>query len=300
LIPDPEQIIHDLGMDSAAIIHINTLSIEHGHAMWQVMTASRSYILKWLPRTNVEIESYLLMKEIGVPTLQLFGSTAQALLLEDLTNSEKWRLATPDDMSRADVGRAVARWYRIFHHAGAALLSQSKFPDFLTRETDELHPDSIRATGRLANLPDDPIWDFAAEHIELLKAATSKLSVTLNYNDFYWTNLALQRHAGDQPEAIIFDYHLLGVGMRYSDCRNVTGSLFGEAVDSFWDTYGDVDPREEILDRPLADLLDLVMAANMARFPKWAEPSRERLTNGELKRDLMRAVELARILLAAS
>ena len=298
--PDPKQIIHDLGMDPAAIIHINTLSMEHGHAMWQITTADRSYILKWLPQTNIEIESYLLLQEIGVPTLQLYGSNAQALLLEDLTNSEKWRLATQDDMSRADVGRGVAHWYRIFHNAGEALLLHRKCPEFLARETDELHPDSIRITGQLINLPNNPIWDFAAEHIELLKMATSKLSVTLNYNDFYWTNLALQRHAGDQPEAIIFDYHLLGVGTRYSDCRNVTGSLSGNAVDSFWDTYGDADPREEILDRPLADLHSLVVAARMAKFPKWAEPSREHVTNGDLKRDLMRAVELAQALLRAS
>lgn len=294
--PDPQHIIHDFGVDPAAIRLVDILSERHGHTIWRVVTPEHSYILKWLPEANarVEVEGYLLLQKLGVPTLLLYGSTAQALLLEDLTQSDTWRLAIEADLARLEVGQAVARWYRVFHNAGGTLLSKGDCPGFLARETDELDPDSILATGRALGLSNCHVWALAAEHIELLKAAVDKLSVTLNYNDFYWTNLALSRREDSQPKAIIFDYHLLGVGMRFSDCRNVTRSLSGDAVRAFWDAYGNVDPREEKLDRPLATLYSLNVASRISEFPKWAEGSRDRVINGDLERDLIAAIELAR------
>ena len=294
--PDPRHIIHDIGVDTAAIRLVDILSERHGHAIWRVVTPERSYVLKWLPEANarVEVESYLLLQKLGVPTLPLYGSTAQALLLEDVTQSDAWRLATEADLARPEVGQAVARWYRVFHNTGATLLSKGDCPGFLARETDELDPDGILATGRVLGLSNCHVWALAAEHIELLKAAVNKLSVTLNYNDFYWTNLALSRQEDSQLKAIIFDYHLLGVGMRFSDCRNVTSSLSGDAVRAFWDAYGNVDLREEKFDRPLATLYSLNVASHISEFPRWAEGSRARVINGDLERDLIVAIELAR------
>jgi hypothetical protein len=265
-----------MGLEPAAIERIDLLSERHGHALWRVVTAARSYVLKWLPAAaaETEVRGYLLLRRIGVPTLPLYGYTAQALLMEDLTRSDRWRLAVAGDLSRPAVGRTVARWYRRFHEAGEALLSQGERPDFLTRETDVLNLESILATGRALDLAHLRVWDLAAGHIEALKAAVEALGVTLNYNDFYWTNLALsvvarsvvarsgslsRAQRGNRPqrggltepslgrdhdesEAIIFDYHLLGVGMRYSDCRNVTHALSGDAARSFWEVYGAVDP----------------------------------------------------------
>jgi len=311
--PDPRPIIQALGIDPAAIRLVDTLSERHGHLIWRIVTPERSYILKWLPEAeaSVEIKAYSLLQRLGVPTLPLYGHTAQALLLEDLAWSDKWRLAVQADSAKSQVGRAVARWYRVFHQAGeallrvplaAGLLAQGDCPGFLKSETDELDPASILATGRALALADHPVWDLAANHIELLKAAVNRQSLTLNYNDFHWTNLALSHQEGDQQEAIIFDYHLLGVGMRYSDCRNVAGSLSGDAVVAFWAAYGHVDPREEKLDRPLATLYALHVASgpagagrstSLSEFPKWAEESRQRVINGCLERDLVAAIQLA-------
>ena len=290
-----QQILHDLGVDAATVGPVELLSQRHGHVVWRIGTPQRSYILKWLPEAeaSTEAEGYLLLQALGVPTAQLYGYSARALLLEDLAWSDEWRLATAADLARVEAGRAVARWYRVFHNAGEALLAQGNCPGFLRRETDELDADGILATGRALGLSQNPVWSLAAEHVELLKATVAKLSVTLNYNDFYWTNLALSRGEGSRPEAIIFDYHLLGVGMRYSDCRNVTGSLSDGAVRAFWQTYGDVDAREEKLDRPLATLHNLVMAARLPGWPQWADSSRERVLSGALERDLVAALALA-------
>ena len=291
--PDPRSILDEIGIAGATIRRIDTLSQRHGHAMWRIVTAERSYILKWLPQADAgEVQGYRLLRQLGVPTLPLYGHSAQALLLEDLDASATWRLATEEDVARPDVGRAVARWYRTFHDAGEALLAQGDRPAFLTRETDALDAHSILATGQALGPADHPVWDLAAEHIGMLKAALERMSVTLNYNDFYWTNLALSRRPEGEPEAIIFDYHLLGMGMRYSDWRNVAGSLHGAAVEAFRETYGPTDPREEVLDRPLATLHGLHVAARMARFPAWAECCREAVQNGELERDLRAAIAL--------
>jgi len=294
-LPNPQQLILDLGRDPAEILALELLSERHGHAIWRVTMPERSYILKWLPAADArtEIESYLFLQRLGVPVLPLFGHTPQALLLEDLAHSDTRRLAVEVDIAKPEIGVAVARWYKIFHTAGEALLAQGHYPSFLTRETDALDPDSILAAGRSLGLESYPALQLASMHIDLLKAAVERLSFTLNYNDFYWTNLALSHRKGEQMEAIIFDYHLLGLGMRYSDCRNVTGSLSGAAVPAFWDTYGTVDPREQILDLPLAALYGLVIASRMPKFPQWAEDCRERVMNGMLERDLLAALEFS-------
>lgn len=262
------------------------------------MTAQHAAILKWTPKeaAGVEIPGYLLLEELGVPALPLYAHTDQALLMEDLTHSTTWRLATGADAARPEVGRAVARWYRTFHRAGEAMLARDDPPDFLARESDALTPASIRTTARTLDLAHLPVWDLAVECIARLKAAVDQLGVTLNDNDFHWTNLALSRKAdvrtGD-PQAIVFDYHLLGIGMRTSDCRNATGGLAGGAVDAFWAVYGPVDPREEVLDRPLATLYGLHVAARMPHFPGWAESSRDRVLDGSLARDLRAAITLS-------
>ena len=297
--PDRWRIVPDVGLDPAAVERIDTVSKRHGHAVWRLVTAERSYVLKWLGRgsARVEIESYQLLRRLGVPTLPLYGSSAGALLLEDLERSPAWRLAGEADLGRAEVGRAVAHWYRVFHDAGQALLTQGPRPDFLTRESDVLDPETVIGTGRALHLSRFSVWELAADHVELLKAAVERLSLTLNYNDFHWTNLALSSPQGEELEVLVFDYHLLGMGMRYSDVRNVVGSLSGGAPGAFRDAYGAIDPLEETLDRPLATLHNLAMAARMAELPKWARASRERVVRGDLERDLLEAILLARALL---
>lgn len=288
-----------MGIDPAEVAAVDTLSMRHGHYVWRIATPGRSYVLKWLPEepARAEVGGSLLLQELGVPTLPCYGHTAQALLLEDLTHSDAWRLATEQDMDDPRVGRAVARWYRTFHEAGEAFLARARsVPAFLTRETDALDRASILRASQALALSDCPVWKLAMAHVALLRAATERLSVTLNYNDFYWTNLALSNQSRGSLEAVIFDYHLLGIGMRYCDCRNVTGSLGKRAAAAFWEVYGPPDPREVVLDRPLATLFGLVAASRLTRTPRWAEACRQQVLDGRLARDIAAAVEVARAL----
>ncbi len=193
------------------------------------------------------------------------------------------------------MGEAVAGWYRVFHAAGRQMLSGDQpRPSFLRRESDSLDEAGILAIGDALGLSDRPVWRQAADHICLLKEAEARLAPTLNYNDFYWTNLALSREGASR--AVVFDYHLLGMGMHYSDCRNVTGSLGERAAAAFRETYGEVDPREPVIDRPLSTLIALFTAIRRPDFPTWAEGSLRRATNGDLERDLGEAIAVARTL----
>ena len=80
--------------------------------------------------------------------------------------------------------------------------------------------------------------------------------------------------------------------MCFSDCRNVSGSLSGDARHAFWETYGYINPHEETLDQPLATLYNLHIASRMLKFPRWAQSSRQRVLTGDLERDLMAARDL--------
>ncbi|MHB8947342.1 MAG: hypothetical protein ACYC6I_12500 [Bacillota bacterium] len=73
------------------------------------------------------------------------------------------------------------------------------------------------------------------------------------------------------PAAIINDYHLMGIGLPYSDCRNVAGSLAELARSAFSEAYGRVDELERLLDKPTSILYGLLAASRLPRFPRWAE-----------------------------
>ena len=288
--------LNRLGVPAGEILGVETISVRPGHRLYRIRTHRCAYVLKSFPVGNPgnEIKGYSLLRQLGVPTLEVIAMTETDLLLEDLTCSETWRLANEPDAGDRHVGRAVARWYWHFHEKGSALAaSGSGLPPFLKREEDLLDRAGIESAGRALGLSRLDSWRLAADHIDLLKRSLSDFGTTLNYNDFHWTNLALSRKSGPGMEAIVFDYDLLGIGTRYSDVRNAVDSLSGEAIAGFQEVYGSVDPGEKTLDRPLATLYALVSAARMVTFPKWAEESRQTVLNGTFKTDLLQAVDLA-------
>jgi hypothetical protein len=194
-------------------------------------------------------------------------------------------LAEEADVERPETGAAVARWYLALHSAGRKLLADSaRVPGFLHREVDALSAETIIETGGRLELADNPVWRLAADHIESIKQAMRSLPETLNYSDFHWTNLALSRDEVSL-RAIVFDYHLLGIGLRCSDCRNVAGSLKERAALAFWETYGPVD-------EPTSVLYALLVASRRSRFPDWARGCLQSVENGELERSLRRILEI--------
>jgi hypothetical protein len=278
------QVLEELDLEPSRVAAIETLSERHGYRVWRMAVDGEQRILKWLPADAAtrEIGGYELLHRCGVPTLPVYGQSDCALMLEDLASSSTWRLADARDVDSPNVAAAIADWYCALHMEGEKLLA-SDCPGFLRRETDELTPDAISRAARSLRLADAPVRHLAVKHIAL--------SCTFNYADFHWTNLALSR--ADPVAAVVFDYDKLGIGMRYSDCRNVMSSLGPAAREAFGQRYGKCDEREMVIDRPLACLYALVVASRLPSFPKWAEESRCRALNGELERELECAVAVA-------
>jgi len=133
----------------------------------------------------------------------------------------------------------------------------------------------------------NPVWGVAADHLDPLRVRARNLPMTLNYNDSHWTNLALSRRS--PLKAIVFDYHLLGIGLAWSDCRNVISSLGPAAREAFLDAYGPTLPEERILDDPLSVLLTLQEATTRPTLPRWAMPCVDKARSGGLLASLDRA-----------
>ena len=261
-----------------------------GNRLYRLLVDQRPLILK-IVSDEVESRAYTMLSRLGVPTLPVHAQVDDAILLDDLEHSHTWRLATDQDVGRRDVGVAVARWYRAFHDAGSAYLDTRR-PNWLKREWDALNAASIMETGHRLDLQHLPVWTLAASMVSELKDAAGALPQVFNYNDFHWSNLALSRT--EIPiEAVVFDLGLLGTGLRYSDVRNVVGSLTGEAVRAFRDFYGPVNEREVLIDSPMSDLHGLWEASLQARFPSWALALVGRAKSGELQATLRRAASAA-------
>ncbi len=287
--------LRGLGIEPPEVTSIALLRRRHGHALYRLALGGRSLVLKRFddPAEAVEVRGYALLERLGVPALPVHGRAANALLLEDLETSPAWRLATKEDIERPETGTAVAEWYRALHAAGDELLADARgAPAFLRREEDALDAASILRTGERLGLTAHPVWALAAEHIEALKRALRSLPTTLTYNDFHWTNVALSRRETSALRAVVFDYHLLGIGTRYSDYRNVGSALGAPARLAFQSAYGEIDGREAVLDAPVAVLCALLEALGRPRLPGWALPLVGEVETGELEAKLQRAIAL--------
>ena len=252
------------------------------------------YILKEFgePEASREICAYSLLEDLEVPTVRVIARTDDALLLEDLDVSDHLRLAHEEDIGKPEVGVALAEWYRALHNAGATVrMGVDLRSSFLRREIDVLTPASIQEVAARVRGSDKKKWSILAGNIDRVRNAVMSSAETLTFNDFHWTNLALSRN--ERPiRAVVFDFHLLGLGMRYSDCRNVTGSLGPDAADAFRSAYGETDSREEVLDDLVAPLCALVEAFQRHRFPSWAVASLKLAETGEIHNRLDRVIEI--------
>lgn len=275
------------------ITSVTQLRHEEGRALYRVVCGDRLLIFKWFApdADRIEVWAYNVLRQYRVPTIPILASTENGLLMEDLTTSPTWRLATEQDNRWAETGIAVAEWYKLFHSAGRHFLANVQdVPDYLHRETDSLDANTILRIGARLRLEDNGVWRLAAKHIEELKSAMNALPTTFNYNDFEWTNLALSRQETPALRGIVFDYHLLGIGPVYCDYRNVVGSLEDSAREAFQAAFGPVDEREAILDAPLSVLYGLHVALQRPRLPGWATGLVGEAASGELELKLREAI----------
>ena len=286
-------ILEKMGLGTSFLGDVELIQERHRNRLFRITLDGSSCILKVFgdPTASREVGAYALLKDLGVSTLSVIARTTDALLLEDVEASTHLRLAREEDVGKVEVGVALAGWYRALHQAGSILQAGQPTPLFLWREIEKLTSASVLEVASKVGGSDQSGWVTLADNIDRIKNAAMSCGETLTHNDFHWTNLALSRN--DNPvRAVVFDYHLLGLGLRYSDCRNATGSLGPDATGAFWSAYGETDPREKILDDLTAPLYVLVEAFRRPKFPSWAEQSLKLAKTGEIHSRLDRVMEI--------
>lgn len=280
--------LHQLGLLREDVTSVEVICRRRINTVYRIQHAGTWYVLKWIeqPQKSVEMLAYSALSKSGVPVLP-YRAGDRALLLEDLAHSQAWRLAEESDMEREHTGAAVARWYRDLHHAGRALLATEPGDSSPFRcEAEGLTPDAVLSLADRLRLPEGMIRQAAGRIGRVVQAVLQQPN-TLTYNDFHWSNLALSK-SGDL-RAVVFDYHLLGAGMAYSDCRNATMCLQGRAREAFWRAYGSASELERVLDGPVATLHALLQAAELPRLPAWAKPLMDQVCDGTFEAQLRQA-----------
>ena len=200
--------------------------------------------------------------------------------MEDMCSSPRWRLGTAEDMNDPTIASNLAQWYRRLHDVSRQILNART--DWYS-EYGLLTPENLRLAMVRTDTAEWQVWPYLMKHLPELHRIIATLEPAINYNDFYYTNLAVSR---DGREAMMFDYNCMGKGYRASDLRNVCWSLSDRAAKAFLESYGDVSEYEYRVDDVVSVLTTLVMAAKRPEIPNWAEGALESLESGKLADNL--------------
>ena len=279
-----------LGLLRTNISNIEEMRNKDGIYLYRVEYGSEFCVLKYFLNEEFrrEIENYNVLRALNVPTINVIGCTDKSIFLEDLENSEEYRLGVKEDLSDIETVRVLAKWYIKLHDEGAKYVACNNGKRFY-RETDSITKENIEMVKKKSNTEDNELWDIIIKNFDSVLKKINSAEETLTYNDFYWTNLAVSR---DRKEALMFDYNFLGIGFRYNDVRNVCASLSEEAGKVFLEEYGHIDEREKIIDEGISILFNLIAAYERPEFPNWAQESLDDIHNGKLKEAFVRILDL--------
>jgi predicted nucleotidyltransferase len=258
----------------------DTLSLirnKDGVSVWRVNINNGSVVMKCFDKQEYrrEIVNYQLLKSLGIPALRFIAHTNCSFIMEDIECS-KYRLATIEDVSDPKIAIEIARWYKTLHINGREHANTHTMFD----ECDTITIENINTIKEKTGTEGLPVWQLIEEKLDIIRSVAISLPRTLNYNDFYYTNLVVAR---DGSSALVFDYNLLGKGYIYSDIRNVCCSLGNDdAREAFLSEYGNFDENEKLVDDVIDSLYSLYVACQREIFPNWANNLLEKLKDGTL------------------
>lgn len=252
--------------------NITIIQSKDGVIVARVQVNATSYIIKYFHKDEHkrEIKNYKILKSLSIPTINLLGSTDSSILMEDISQSDIFRLAAKEDLDDVVVASQIAEWYKLLH------TSNKNFDTEIYDETDLITKENIEFIKKKTGTQSLPIWKIIDDNFDIIISKIKALPRVLTYNDFYYTNLII---AKDKSSAFMFDYNLLGKGYVYSDIRNVCSSLGENAKKAFIETYGEFDKSEIIVDDVTSVLVTLYYACQRKTFPSWANYALNELKN---------------------
>ena len=218
-----------------------------------------------------------MLQKLGIPTIQLVSYTDESILMEDITRSEKYRLAEEADMRDKQIAERLAEWYKQLHRKGKEFVRSNGSGMYM--ETDCITAENIDFIKERTHTEESPVWEEIKKVLPLIRSEIASAETTLTYNDFYYTNMIV---AKDKSEAFMFDYNLLGKGFVVSDIENVTCQLSEEATEAFLRVYGEINPKEQLLYSLTGPLVGLYYASQRETYPDWGLEELARVKDGSL------------------
>ena len=263
---------------------IDLIQNKDGVIVARVQSDEKSYIFKYFQNEDFkrEIKNYQLLYDLSIPTVKVFGFTDSAILMENISQSDIFRLATKEDLDDVAIASEIAEWYKLLHTRSKDF--SENYSAELYDETDFMTRDNIEFIKEKTGTQNLPVWKLINDNFDIIVSKIRSLPRVLTYNDFYYTNLIV---AKDKTSAFMFDYNLLGKGYVYSDIRNVCYSLGENAKRTFLEAYGEFDENEIIVDDVASVLVTLYHACQRKNFPDWANS-----TLNELKTDYENKVQI--------
>ncbi len=264
--------------------NIELIQNKDGVIVARIQTDEKPYIIKYFQNEDFkrEIKNYQLLNVLNIPTINVFGFTDSAILMEDISESDTFRLATKEDLDDVAIASEIAEWYKLLHTRSKDF--SENYSAELYDETDFMTRDNIEFIKEKTGTQNLPVWKLINDNFDIIVSKIRSLPGVLAYNDFYYTNLIV---AKDKTSAFMFDYNLLGKGYVYSDIRNVCYSLGENAKKAFLEAYGEFDKGEIIVDDVASVLITLYHACQRKNFPSWANS-----TLNELKTDYENKVQI--------
>ncbi len=246
---------------------IDLIQNKDGVIVARVQSDVKSYIIKYFQNDDYkrEIKNYQLLKTLNIPTVNVFDFSDSAILMEDISQSDTFRLATNEDLDDVAIASKIAEWYKLLHTRSKDF-AEGNITE-LYDETDFMTRDNIEYIKEKTGTQNLPVWKLINDNFDVIVSKIKSLPRVLTYNDFYYTNLIV---AKDKTSAFMFDYNLLGKGYVYSDIRNVCYSLGEYAKNAFLENYGEFDKSEIIVDDVVSVLVTLYHACQRKNFPAWA------------------------------
>lgn len=256
---------------------IDLIQNKDGVIVARVQSDEKSYIIKYFQNEDFkrEIKNYQLLNALNIPTVNVIGVTDSAILMEDISQSDTFRLGIKEDLNDVVIALKIAEWYKLLHTGSKDFVLEHSTE--LYDETDFITKENIEFIKEKTGTQNLPVWKLIDDNFDIIVSKINSIPRVLTYNDFYYTNLIV---AKDKTSAFMFDYNMLGKGYVYSDIRNVCSSLGEEAKKAFVESYGDFDKSETIVDDVASVLVTLYHACQRKKFPSWAN-----YTLSELKTD---------------
>ena len=258
---------------------VTEIRSKDGVYVYRVNYKADSYVLKYFEKDEYcrEIQNYLILNSLSVPTARMMAYSSRALLIEDISMSSTLRLAEKSDMKDKKICHTLGEWYRLLHEKGKEYLCKNQNDMYM--ETDCITAENIETIKRKTHTGSNRAWLLLETEIGQLREFIDNAEKTLTYNDFYYTNMIVSK---DGSKAFMFDYNLLGRGFAISDICNVRYQLDAECSSAFIEGYGEYDKDCELLNEVCSCITALYFACCREVFPDWGYNELKKVENGQL------------------